>query len=58
MADLYRAGYGDKYAEPLPQELGNPNSAFDVLQRFMDYCKIVTKPVIAISLFTELANES
>ena len=55
---LYREGHGDKYAEPLPQELGNPDCAFDVLQRFMDYCKIVTKPVISRSLFTETTNES
>jgi hypothetical protein len=54
----YREGYGDKCAAPLPPELGNPNSAFDVFQRFMDYCKIVTKPIIVKSLFTELTNES
>lgn len=49
---LYREGYGDKWAYPLPDELqavlDNP---YDLLDKFMDYCHIVGKPVIQRELF-------
>lgn len=43
---LYREGYGDKWAMPLPNELTNIDDIFDLLHAFMDYCKIIGKPKI------------
>ncbi|MCL2304813.1 MAG: hypothetical protein FWC43_05665 [Planctomycetaceae bacterium] len=40
----YREGFGDKWAEPLPPEFGNPGNTFQVFQNFMNHCNIVEKP--------------
>lgn len=49
---LYREGYGDKWAYPLPDELKcvlyNP---YNLLDKFMDYCHIIGKPIIQRELF-------
>lgn len=49
---LYREGYGDKWAYPLPDELkcvlDNP---YNLLDKFMDYCHIIGKPIIQRELF-------
>ena len=49
---LYREGYGDKWACPLPDELkcvlDNP---YNLLDKFMDYCHIIGKPIIQRELF-------
>jgi len=49
---VYREGYGDKWAFPLPQELseslGNPR---DALYAFMAYCRIIEPPVFTFDLF-------
>lgn len=48
---IYKPGYGDKYAYPLPEEFdgcGNPRDLFD---KFMDYCHITGKPVFEEDLF-------
>ncbi|MDG6263275.1 DUF6978 family protein [Glaesserella parasuis] len=49
---LYREGYGDKWAYPLPDELKLVlDSPYDLLDRFMDYCHIIGKPLIQRELF-------
>lgn len=41
---IYREGYNDKWAEPLPSDFTNPYEAWKTLYEFMDYCNIVKKP--------------
>lgn len=49
---LYREGYGDKWAYPLPNELKSVlDNPYDLLDKFMDYCHIVGKPIIQRELF-------
>lgn len=49
---VYRAGYGDKWAMPLPPELTGVTGTMQLLNAFMDYCRIVEKPEIEGELFT------
>ena len=48
---IYKEGYGDKFAYPLPAEFISCKKAFDYLEVFMDYCNIVSKPNIDLGLF-------
>lgn len=48
---LYREGYGDKWAAPLPAELQVVGSVLELLDAFMDYCRIIGKPIIERELF-------
>ena len=48
---IYKEGFGDKYAIPLPQEFANCSSLIEYLEKFMDYCNIIKKPDIAMGLF-------
>jgi len=43
---IYKEGYGDKWAYPLPDDLGDASDYWELLFRFMDYCHIATKPNI------------
>ena len=43
---LYREGFGDKWAFPVPKEFSNTSDVWVVLQDFMSYCNIVGKPEI------------
>jgi len=49
---LYRAGYGDKWAFPLPDWFDKDAPIYDAFQTFMDHCHVVTKPDIQVGLFT------
>lgn len=49
---LYREGYGDKWAMPLPDALAGITDVIDLLNAFMNYCMIVDKPIIDRGLFT------
>ena len=50
---LYREGYGDKWAIPVPyDDFPNLHDAWQTLQDFMRYCNIVEPPVIRRGLFT------
>lgn len=50
---LYREGFGDKWAFPLPEGmLVAPEDARQVLRDFMTYCRIVNAPNIEFGLFT------
>lgn len=50
---LYRQGYGDKWAEPVPQEVfANMEDLFKTLEDFMRFCNICEPPNIQRGLFT------
>jgi len=49
---LFREGYGDKWAIPLPEIFCSTSDPFQLLEIFMDYCNIVEKPMIDRGLFT------
>ena len=48
---IYREGYGDKFAYPLPDEFADCKSPGEFLEKFMDYCHIIKKPIIEEDLF-------
>lgn len=49
---VYREGFGDKWATPLPPRFSNANDAWSTLFEFMDFCNVSTRPVILQELFT------
>ncbi|MDR3244746.1 MAG: hypothetical protein LBT79_08380 [Elusimicrobiota bacterium] len=46
---LYKEGFNDKWAYPLPNTFSNTNDILKTLDEFMNYCHIVTKPIILSS---------
>lgn len=48
---LYREGYDDKWAFPLPTIFSNPSDIWQTLQEFMEYCHIIQTPHIQKGLF-------
>jgi hypothetical protein len=48
---LYREGFGDKWATVLPDRFSNSSDIWQTLHDFMDYCNIITKPIINRDLF-------
>ncbi|MEI7458241.1 MAG: hypothetical protein WCK15_02470 [Pirellula sp.] len=49
---LFREGFGDKWAIPVPQDkFTNLESHWQTLQDFMDYCSIVEPPVFERGMF-------
>jgi len=50
---LYREGYGDKWAVPIPGDrFVDLNDRWQLLQDFMRYCNVVEPPIIRRGLFT------
>ncbi|MDO8771061.1 MAG: hypothetical protein Q7K57_20600 [Burkholderiaceae bacterium] len=50
---LYREGFGDKWAEPLPvDKFPNIDDLWQTLEDFMQFCNVVDRPTIARGLFT------
>ncbi|MEZ4601356.1 MAG: hypothetical protein R2940_16330 [Syntrophotaleaceae bacterium] len=49
---LYREGYGDKWAAPLPSHFTDPENTWQTVAEFMDFCHITTKPDIRQGLFS------
>jgi len=50
---IYREGFGDKWAVPLPlKEFPNADDFWHTLQDFMRYCNITQPPMIRRGLFT------
>lgn len=50
---IYKSDYGDKWAVSLPPEkFGNPDDAWQVLNDFMQFCNITSRPPISRDLFT------
>ncbi len=48
---LYREGYGDKWAVPLPALFTGIEDAVELMDVFMGYCRVVGKPIIERGLF-------
>ncbi|MCH8956048.1 hypothetical protein IIA28_12140 [candidate division KSB1 bacterium] len=49
---IYREGYGDKWAVPIPtHDFPNTHDHWQTLQDFMRYCNITDKPKITKGLF-------
>ena len=49
---LYREGFGDRWAYPVPEGmLSAPEDARQVLHDFMAYCRVVVAPDITFGLF-------
>jgi hypothetical protein len=50
---LYREGFGDKWAEPLPiGKFPNIGDLWQTLEDFMNFCNVVDRPAIIKGLFT------
>ena len=49
---LYREGFDDKWAMPLPDFFKNPNDAWETFNDFLDFCAVIKKPIIYKELFT------
>jgi hypothetical protein len=49
---LYREGHGNKWAVPLPEVFSGISDVAESLDVFMDYCRVVGKPIIERGLFT------
>lgn len=50
---LYREGYGDRWAEAVPEGmLRMPDDAWQCLHDFMSYCNVVEVPLFLKGLFT------
>jgi hypothetical protein len=52
---LYREGYDDKWAYPLPEEFSDHANIGNTLEEFLQYCNIIKKPNIQYQ--EEYANE-
>jgi hypothetical protein len=48
---FYKSGFNDRWAYPLSDYFVNTNNSIKILQEFMDYCKIITRPTIREDLF-------
>jgi len=42
---IYKEGYGDKIAQPLPDIFTNPENPLKTLREFMKYCNITKEPI-------------
>ncbi|WP_046868572.1 DUF6978 family protein [Microvirga massiliensis] len=50
---LYREGYGDRWAYPVPAEhFAQPDDHWQTLVDFMRYCNIIQQPIFERGLFT------
>ena len=49
---IYREGYGDKWAFPVPEGFKNINDRWQTLIDFMQYCNITKQPIIIRGLFS------
>lgn len=43
---LYKEGYEDKFAKPLPSSFTNPDDPYVTLAEFMKFCNITKVPII------------
>ncbi len=43
---VYREGYGDKWAEPIPATFGDTSDLVQTLQDFMQYCNVQHIPTV------------
>jgi hypothetical protein len=47
---IYREGYGDKWAQPIPASFTDPSSLSLTLREFLQYCRVQNIPAINASL--------
>lgn len=48
---VYREGFGEKWAIPMPDAFIGIDNPLDLLDAFMDFCNVVGKPMIHPELF-------
>ena len=48
---LYREGFGTRWATPMPPNFATIKDTLELLDEFMNFCNIVSKPIIAGGLF-------
>jgi hypothetical protein len=49
---VYREGYADKWAHPLPPEaFTNPNDSWVILEEFLRFCNVTQPPIFEQELF-------
>lgn len=48
---LYKEGFDDKWAFPLPTTFSNPTDSWKTLEEFMKFCNIIQVPYIERGLF-------
>jgi len=44
---IYRPGFRDRYAKPMPHEFGDPDDPLECLRAFLGYCNAVQVPRIS-----------
>ena len=49
---VYREGFGDKWAFQLPNNFKDKSNIWLILIDFLEFCNVITKPVIQQGLFT------
>lgn len=49
---IYREGFADKWAYPLPHQFSDPGDLWQSLLDFMDYIHVIQRPNIQRGLFT------
>lgn len=49
---LYREGFGDKWAYPLPSDFSDPSDSWKTLEEFLRFCNITVAPKIQRGVFT------
>lgn len=49
---IYREGYSDKWAFPIPEDFKNIDDRWQTLKDFMQYCNISKQPMINRGLFS------
>ena len=47
---VYKEGYGDKWAYPLPSDFADPTDLVKTLREFLRYCKVQNIPSIQMSI--------
>lgn len=50
---IYKEGYGDKWAYPIPEKFADINDPWQSLEDFMSYCNIIEPPEIQRGLFVQ-----
>jgi len=48
---IYKEGYGDSWAYPLPQRFTDPDDCIKTLKEFLQYCNVTDPPNIEGGLF-------
>lgn len=49
---LYREGFGDKWAFPIPDSFTDLSDSWQTLQEFMNFCNIIQPPILRKGLFS------